>query len=96
MPLTVTMITRDLFQTLTKKASTERHLLDILAACQLFSILYAIIVHVMPLENQFMEKPSNDIARDLNVVHWINLHDVCFITKRFIKNNFSRNRNILT
>ena len=71
MPLTVTMITRDLFQTLTKKASTERHLLDILAACQLFSILYAIIVHVMPLENQFMEKPSKDIARDLNVVHWI-------------------------
>lgn len=71
LPLTIFATVRDLIQILTKKATTQRHLLDVIAALQLFGILYVIIVRIMPLENQFMKTGSNYIAQDLNTIHWI-------------------------
>ncbi|CAF3378878.1 unnamed protein product [Rotaria socialis] len=70
-PLTIFATTKDLFQILTKKATTQRHLLDIIAAFQLYGILYTIIARIMPLESRLIEETSKDIAHDLNMIHWI-------------------------
>ncbi|CAF1557093.1 unnamed protein product [Rotaria sp. Silwood1] len=69
LPITIFINIQNLFQILTKKATIQRHLLDVISAFQLFGILYTIIVRLMPLETRFMKSISNDIAQNLNSIH---------------------------
>lgn len=62
---------RDLFQTLTKKATFKRNALDIIKALQLFPALYIAITHVLPLESKLVEASSKDDIRQLNFFQWI-------------------------
>lgn len=62
---------RDLFQTLTRKATNKRHLLDILKAFQLVAALYISITRVLPLEKKLIETNSIDNLYELNFLQWI-------------------------
>jgi hypothetical protein len=70
-PLSVFAVISDLFQTLTKKATTKRNLIDIVAALQLFGVLFTVFTRVLPLETQLIKTASYDNASQLNFVHWI-------------------------
>jgi hypothetical protein len=62
---------RDLIQTLTRKATFKRNLLDILKALQLFIVLYISFTHILPLHNKLIESISMDNIRQLNSFQWI-------------------------
>ena len=70
-PISFVTVTVDLFQTLTRKATTTRNLIDLVAVLQLYGILYTVVTRVLPLETELIKTASYDTARELNLTHYI-------------------------
>jgi hypothetical protein len=70
-PLGVFGAIKDLIQVFTKKATKKRNLIDILAALQLFSVLFIVFTRILPLEKKLIQLTTKDYLYDLNFFQWI-------------------------
>jgi hypothetical protein len=69
--LSVIAAVRDLLQTLTRKATFTRNLLDIIKALQLFIVLYIAFTRILPLQNKLIETISMENILELSFLQWI-------------------------
>jgi len=60
-----------LIEMFTKQATIKRNFLDIVKAIQVFTALYIAFTQILPLESQFIQTPSKDLAKQLNFFQWI-------------------------
>ncbi|CAF1610518.1 unnamed protein product [Didymodactylos carnosus] len=82
-PISAFIITRDTVQCLTRKANIGRHLLDLINFVQLYTMLYIIIMKLLPLERELINGkiPSFEtveratmlysISLVLNIIGWL-------------------------
>jgi hypothetical protein len=70
-PLSIFGAVRDLFQIFTKKATIKRHLIDIIRALQLFTVLSIVFRRILPIENKLIEISSKEYLYELNFFQWI-------------------------